>query len=95
MAHEGAAEGTYRVVMLFDKASSRLQHFLDRVEEINSDPRRRIIKAGLLDNVLKHGDPLRWPLLLDWDRQLAAMLPGHKEAAQTIPAPLLDVALVA
>ncbi len=95
LQHESSFDGSYRVAMLFDKPSIRLDHFLDRVAEINTDPRRRVIKAGLLNNVLKHGDPLRWPLLLDWDRQLAAMLPGNKAAAQTIPSPLLDAQLVA
>ncbi|MCG8449821.1 MAG: replication-relaxation family protein [Pirellulales bacterium] len=95
LEHEASIEGTYRVVTLFDRPSSRVNHFLDRVAQLNSDPRRRVIKAGLLDNLLAHGDPLSWPLLLDWDRQLAALLPGNEAAAQTIPTPLLDSAPVA
>ena len=93
--HEASIAGSYRVVTLFDRPSSRVNHFLDRVTQINADPRRRVIKAGLLDNLLEHGDPLSWPLLLDADRQLTAMLPGSEAAAQTIPAMLLDAAPVA
>lgn len=93
--HESAIGGSYRVLVLFDQASARMHHFLDRVAAMNGDPRRRVIKAALLDTVLQHDDPLTWPILIDEDRQLSAMLPGREINAQTIPSPFLDVPIFA
>ena len=95
LSHEGASDTSYRVVTVFDKPTVRMEHFVDLVAEINSDPRRRVIKAVFLDRLLRSSNPLQEPLLTDWDRQLSAMLPGHAAAAQTIPSPLLDAELVA
>ncbi len=93
--HEAAIAGSYRVFTVFDRPSSRLGHFLDRVAALNRDPRRRVVKAALLDNLLEHGDPLHWPLLVDADRQLSAILPGHDAAAETMPTAILDVPALA
>lgn len=93
--HEASIAASYRVLTLFDRPSSRMGHFLDRVAALNRDPRRRVVKAALLDNLLEHGDPLHWPLLVDADRQLSAILPGREAAAETMPAAILDAPALA
>ncbi len=95
MDHEAAINGSYRLLVLFDTATIRMHHFLDRVAAMNHDPRRRVIKAALLDSILDHDDPLTWPLLIDEDKQLSAMLPGREVNAQTVPSPILDVPVFA
>lgn len=95
MDHESSIGGSYRLLVLFDQTTARMHHFLDRVAAMNHDPRRRVIKAAPLDTVLQHDDPLTWPILIDEDRQLSAMLPGREINAQTIPSPILDVPIFA
>ena len=90
MAHEASHDTSYRVVTVFERATVRVENFLDRVEQNSQDSRRRVIKAVTLDRLLAYQNPLQEPILLDYDRQVSAMLPGNESVAQTIPAGILD-----
>ena len=90
LAHEASHDTSYRVVTVFERATVRVEHFLDRVEQNSQDSRRRVIKAVTLDRLLAYQNPLQEPILLDYDRQVSAMLPGNESVAQTIPAGILD-----
>ena len=83
-AHEATSEGTYRVLFLFAEATPRVAHFLKLAREMAPDPRRHIVRAAVLDTVLGHADPLRWPLFLDHDRQLVSLLPCPEPAAAAL-----------
>lgn len=93
--HHAASEQPYRVLMLFDKPSRRVHHFLNRVKELNRQPNQRIIKAAVVDQLLQHENPLQSPYLLDWDQQLTSLLPSKHPAGQQIPLPKLDLASAA
>ncbi len=93
--HEAQSDESYKMIMLFDEPTVRLQHFMKRVETLNPHPDRRVIKAGLLDKVLLSVDPFQEALILDWDLQATSIVPGKKGPLHTVPAPQLDLAAVA
>ena len=81
------------MVMLFDKPTMRLPHFVERVEQINTDPRRQPIKAGLLDDVLRRPAFLEMPLLRDPRNDAVPMIGSVAHAKEKLPQVKMDFAM--
>jgi hypothetical protein len=79
--YQNATGERYRVRMIFAKATTRINQFIELARKYGTQ-QRCIFYAALLENYLKHGSPLTTPIFLDHFGRLQPLVPTPQSRYQ-------------